>query len=179
MNELGYLRQPAIRGDTIVFVCDDDLWQVDAAGGFARRLTAGLGEPGTPALSPDGRWLAYVSNETSQAQVYVQSFPPGHGKYQVSKDGGRLARWRRDGKELVFVNGNGNVSFYSAAVRARGTELDVDAPVKLFETGMSERAGGGYFALSPDGQRIALNLAGRTQGRPLTVMADWMAGLTR
>ena len=129
--------------------------------------------------SPDGRWLAYVSNETSQAQVYVQSFPPGHGKYQVSKDGGRLARWRRDGKELVFVNGNGNVSFYSAAVRARGTELDVDAPVKLFETGMSERAGGGYFALSPDGQRIALNLAGRTQGRPLTVMADWMAGLTR
>jgi Tol biopolymer transport system component len=145
----------------------------------AEPLIGGSATFGWPQFSPDGRWLAYISNETGQSQVYIQSFPPGHGKYQVSKDGGRLARWRRDGKELVFVTGSGNVSFYSATVRARGTEIDVAAPVKLFETGMAERAGGGYFALSPDGQRIALNLAGRTQGRPLTVMVDWMAGLTR
>jgi Tol biopolymer transport system component/predicted Ser/Thr protein kinase len=145
----------------------------------AEPLIGGSATFGWPQFSPDGRWLAYISNETGQAQVYIQSFPPGGGKWQVSKDGGRLARWRRDGKELVFVNGSGNVSFYSAAVRARGAELDVDAPVKLFEAGVSERAGGNYFALSPDGQRIALNLAGRTAGRPLTVMVDWMAGLAR
>src|SRR5258708_40338297 len=63
MSTRGYLRQPSIAADAIVFVCDDDLWRVDAAGGVARRLTAGLGEVGAPSLSPDGRWLAYVARD--------------------------------------------------------------------------------------------------------------------
>lgn len=67
----GYLRQPTICGDTLVFVCDDDLWSVSAQGGRARRLTAGLGEPSTPVLSPDGRWLAYASRDEQHPEVYV------------------------------------------------------------------------------------------------------------
>jgi hypothetical protein len=55
----------------------------------------------------------------------------------------------------------------------------VAAPVKLFDIDVSERAGGNYFALSADGNRIAVNLAGRTAGRPLTVMVNWMSGLAR
>jgi tricorn protease len=76
MSEAGYLRQPTISGDAIVFVCDDDLWRVDATGGVARRLTAGLGEPSTPALSPDGRWLAYVARDEQHPEVYLM---PSHG----------------------------------------------------------------------------------------------------
>jgi Tol biopolymer transport system component len=145
--------------------------------GKAEPLLGGAAVFGWPQFSPDGRWLAYISNETGRQEVYIQSYPPGRGKMQVSRDGGRLARWRADGKELVYASGNGNVSFFSAAVKSRGEELAVEAPVKLFEIGMSERAGGNYFALSPDGQRIALNLTERSAGRPLTVLVDWMAGL--
>ncbi|MCU0952357.1 MAG: PDZ domain-containing protein, partial [Burkholderiaceae bacterium] len=67
----GYLRQPTICGDTLVFVCDDDLWTVPTHGGRARRLTAGLGEPSTPVLSPDGRWLAYASRDEQHPEVTV------------------------------------------------------------------------------------------------------------
>lgn len=80
MNEprqLGYLHHPTIRGETIVFVADDDLWQVGAGGGTARRLTAGLSEPSTPCLSPDGRWIAFTGRDEQQPEVYVM--PAGGG----------------------------------------------------------------------------------------------------
>jgi hypothetical protein len=92
----------------------------------------------------------------------------------------RLARWRRDGKELVFVVGDGKVQFYSVPVRSRDAGLEFDAPVLTFETNMASRPGSHYFALSPDGQRFAMNLpgSGATQ-RSLTVMLDWMPDLMK
>ena len=65
----GYLRQPALARDTIAFVSDDDLWSVTAAGGIARRLTAGLGEPSTPCFSADGKWLYFLSSRTFHSVV--------------------------------------------------------------------------------------------------------------
>jgi hypothetical protein len=67
----GYLRHPAISRDGVVFVCDDDLWRVNAGGDIAYRLTARLGEPSFPALSSGGQWLAYVGRDEQHPEVYL------------------------------------------------------------------------------------------------------------
>ncbi len=67
----GYLRHPTLSDDAIIFVADDDLWRVAAAGGIARRLTAGLSEPSTPCFSPDGRVVAYVGRDEQHPEVYL------------------------------------------------------------------------------------------------------------
>ena len=54
--------------------------------------------------SPDGRWLAYVSNESDQYEIYIASFPGSGKKYRVSAQGGGNPRWRRDGKALLYVD---------------------------------------------------------------------------
>src|SRR5260221_11267441 len=59
-----------------------------------------------PAGSPDGHWVAYVSDESSRAEVYVRAFPTPGGKVQVSLDGGSEARWSREGRELFYRNGD-------------------------------------------------------------------------
>src|SRR5919202_1907659 len=66
----GYLRHPSLRGETIAFVTEDDLWSVPAAGGIARRLTANLSEVSHPALSPDGQHVAFTSREEHHPEVY-------------------------------------------------------------------------------------------------------------
>ena len=82
-----------------------------------------------PQLSPDGRWLAYQSNESGRLEIYVQSFPePGH-KVKVSKGGGILPRWRRDGRELYFVAADDKLM---AAPVETGANFSAGAPVPLF-----------------------------------------------
>lgn len=71
-----YLRQPTVAQGRVVFVSDDDLWACPLQGGLAQRLTAGLGEPSSPALSPDGRWLAYTGRDEQHAEVWLM---PAHG----------------------------------------------------------------------------------------------------
>ena len=75
-----YLRQPALQGDTVVFVSDDDLWRVSTAGGTAQRLTAALSEPATPCLSPCGRWLAYTGRDEQHSEVWSFAEPENKRK---------------------------------------------------------------------------------------------------
>jgi tricorn protease len=100
-----YLRQPTIQGDTVVFVADDDLWRVSAEGGIAWRLTAGLGEPATPSLSPDGRWLAYIGRDEMHGEVFVMPAAGGPARRLTWLGADSAVRgWTADGRVLFCSN---------------------------------------------------------------------------
>src|SRR5918992_5478285 len=97
----GYLRHPSLRGDTIAFVTEDDLWSVPAAGGIARRLTANLSEVSHPALSPDGRFVAFTSREEHHPEVYCMPATGGPAERLTFLGGNSTVRgWTPDGRIL-------------------------------------------------------------------------------
>ena len=111
MSERGYLRQPCLWRDSVVFVCDDDLWRVDATGGPARRLTAGLGEVGWPAVSPDGRWLAYIARDEQHPEVYLMPAQGGPARRMTWLGPDTIVRgWTPEGR-ILFVSTHGQPFF--------------------------------------------------------------------
>jgi len=111
MAQQGYLRYPTIHHDVIAFVCDDDVWRVDAQGGVARRLTAGLGETSTPVLSPDGRWLAFVGRDEQHPEVYLMPAEGGPARRMTWLGPDVIVRgWTPDGR-ILFVTTYGQPFF--------------------------------------------------------------------
>jgi Tol biopolymer transport system component len=82
----------------------EDIWIFSFTQRKARPFAVTAASEFSPSIAPDGRWLAYHSNETGRDEVYVQRFPDGGQKEQVTSGGGRYPRWRRDGRELFFLN---------------------------------------------------------------------------
>src|SRR5690349_5910185 len=104
MNNAGYYRCPTVHADTIVFVCEDDLWSVGTSGGVARRLTAVRGECAFPRFSPDGSQLAFVGRDEGQPEVYVMPATGGAAK-RLTFLGAELVYtcgWLPDGNSIVF-----------------------------------------------------------------------------
>jgi hypothetical protein len=129
-------------------------------------------------LSPDGRWLAYVSDESGRYEVWVQGFPGGSGKRQVSNGGGGGPRWRRDGRELFYYSGDGKLM--AAQVRS-GESFDTSAQIPLFEfrAGVSMTRYASY-AVTRGGQRFLINeVVNLEPNAPLTVVVNWTAGIKK
>jgi serine/threonine protein kinase/Tol biopolymer transport system component len=128
-------------------------------------------------VSPDGRWLAYCSDETGRYEVYVQNFPGGGGMQRVSTGGGIGPLWRGDGNELYYHAPDGKLM---AAPVAGGTSLAVGVPTAQFEF----RAGGNlivpYYSVTRDGKRFLLSTIVETEkNAPLTVVVNWTAGVKK
>jgi serine/threonine-protein kinase len=122
----------------------------------ARRLVATGYDEGGAALSPDSRWLAYVSNEQGENEVFVRPFPNVNaGRWQVSSGGGSAPLWARSGRELFYVKGK---NMYVVQVHP-GPPFSADPPRVLFEIPDRVRAGSldrGTFAITPDDQRFLM-----------------------
>jgi len=129
------------------------------------------------AVSPDGRWMAYLSDESGKQELYVQSFPTLGSKYQVSASGAGsnlLPLWVRGGRELIYLGGDG-VTFMAADVQTSPT-FKAGAPHKLFKL----RGDWQWADVSRDGQRVLVILpAGQASASSITVEMNWTAAMRK
>lgn len=101
----GYCRYPTIHQDNIVFLCEDDLWSVPAAGGMARRLTSNRGAVSAPALSPDGTRLAFIGREEGPAEVYTMPALGGPAQRLTFQSASAdVVGWTQDGDRIVYAS---------------------------------------------------------------------------
>jgi Tol biopolymer transport system component len=128
-------------------------------------------------FSPDGRWLAYASNESGRFEIYVQPFPGPGGKWQISTSGGIQPRWARGGKELFFVAPGGKIM--SVEIQT-STIVEAGTPRVLFSASL-KNAPGPPYDVSSDGQRILLNrpIEEASSSPPITLIQNWTALLKR
>jgi len=115
-----------------------------------------------PAFSPDGRWLAYTSNESGTREVYVRPFPGPGGRWQVSTDGGVFPRWSHDGRELLFETLDSHVM--AVSYTAKGDSFAAGKPRVWTESRLRNIGAYYNYDLAPDGKRLTAIVADDANG---------------
>ena len=145
-------------------------------------------DKGAPSFSPDGRWIAYVSEESGTREVYVVSFPDPRTRLQVSNQGGLAPMCRPDGKQLFYASLGGQLT--SVGVSSKGSTLQLESPKPLFQAFQSSAVlrvfatgpfglGTQPFDISRDGQRFLIVTAANPEPTPITVVVNWDAELRK
>jgi serine/threonine-protein kinase len=133
-------------------------------------------EIAAPAFSPDGRWLAYVSNETGRRQVYVRAFPTGEGRWLISSDGGIQPMWARSGRELFYRNAEKMMAVHVSA----DPVFRADSPRLLFEGQYEGPAVRADYDVTPDGRFVMIKADQQSSlNRQLNVVVNWTEELKR
>jgi hypothetical protein len=126
-----------------------------------------------PHVSPDGKWVAYQSNESGRREVYITAFPGGGAKWQVSTDGGTVPRWRKDSKEIYFLDSSDHI--VAVDVDGSGSAVRLGVPHALFQAIGIQREYGPYD-VSADGKKFLINSGNITEGSdPFTLVQNWPA----
>ncbi len=129
-------------------------------------------------FSPDGRWVAYSSDESGKYEIYVQAFPKGDGKWQVSNGGGGNPMWGKDGKELFYLAPDKKLM--AVDVQGAGAKFERGIPKPLFTTDVDFYASVNRFAVTADGQRFLINCSvdGKNE-KPVAVIVNWTSEIRK
>jgi dipeptidyl aminopeptidase/acylaminoacyl peptidase len=174
-----------------------DLWALPLEGDRKPIVIAN-----TPAIevqgqfSPDGHWVVYMAFDSGNSEIYVRPFGadgPAAGtasksltsKWMVSNSGGTQPRWRRDGKEILYLSLTGKLM--SVDVNASGNSFQAGVPKPLFDMpvlgGASLQTSTAYWDVTPDGQRFLVNAPSRTNenssAQQITLVLNWASALKR
>ena len=161
------------------------IWILPLAGeGKPRLLVKAPVKASDGQFSPDDRWVAYASRESGREEVYVVPFEAANvlksgtesvtspeGKWQISPGGGRSPRWRRDGKEIFYLDPGNEIM--AAEVEVRGNSLEVRKALPLFRAAVA-----GFFSpydVTPDGKRFVINTTTDSTNKSLTLVVNWTA----
>ena len=125
-------------------------------------------------FSPDGKWIAYQSNESGQHEVYVLPFLAPGERVPISANGGVQARWRADGRELFYLTLEGQLIAVPIALRPDGSTLRPGAPVPLFRARVGAVQGISLhnYIVAPDGQRFLLDTVVEQASAPISLILN-------
>ena len=167
-------------GKTILYLNGGDFWTLAMPERKGSLFIKATGLMKNAQFSPNGKWVAYASNESGKWEIYVTNFPEAKAKWQVSNGGGEQPRWRADGKELFFLSGEGKM----VSVPVRGeANFDTGAPVELFQANPRELVATSEqleYAVTRDGQRFLINTEVKgAETRPMSIVMNWDAELKK
>jgi dipeptidyl aminopeptidase/acylaminoacyl peptidase len=153
-----------------------DIWALPIGREESFPLIQSPSEDLNPQFSPDGRWIAYQSDESARHEVYVRPFRRPGPPVPISTDGGTQPRWRRDGRELFYLGLDRRLMAVPMAVSSNDRPIDVGVPTPLFQTridgtGISQRE----YEVSSDGQRFLIDNPVEEELAPIIVIQNWRA----
>jgi serine/threonine protein kinase len=167
-------------GKSILFRKQNELWLLSWPDRVAKPLMQANWTVRNAQFSPDGRWIAYSSNETGSLEIYVSPFPNISSKWQVSNAGGQEPRWRHDGKELFYVSPEGKMM---AVAVAAGTTFKAGTTVALFQTYRRQPVSSqDHFSydVSADGQKfLIITKMEEANAAPLSVLLNWSSEMDK
>ncbi len=133
---------------------------------------AATGDRAAATFSPDGRWIAYTSNETGKAEIYLMAFDRGPGKWQISRNGGTNPVWAAQTNQLFYLASDNMLT--AVSIKESAGKLHIGLPHALFRI-----AGSGYFDVPSGAKKILVGIAGVPNTHPVDLVVNWAAGLKR
>jgi Tol biopolymer transport system component len=153
-----------------------NIFRISPAGGKPESIFHTDFESDEPHVSPDGKWIAYASNESGQWEIYIAAFPSFGSRRQASNAGGMAPVWRADGKELFYLTPDGKLM--SVGFKG-GAQPETSIPVELFQSRLRADYRYNQYTVTGDGQRFLLSEPVEENDQPYYVVMNWTSLLKR